>query len=214
MTKNMKDLEMRQLKESAIRLMFTIGDITAIYDFTGCLKICRTRHENFDTTQSSVPSSFYILQDAEHKIEMFIHHLKALGHPKSFFYVNSLNYMFLDIKDLFSSIFFRIEGIIDHSNDFDKVMFSERINNLDLPKENKQELKKLTTLRDKLVHVLGYAKPKHNKDKMLSKLIDEGIRGITFNKEPNNPLIDETRVDNIQDWISLIEILLEISSFL
>ncbi|MFX0087770.1 MAG: hypothetical protein ACFFAU_19115, partial [Candidatus Hodarchaeota archaeon] len=110
MEEEISELERKQLEEHTRKTAFSMGNYTVIYDFTKCFEICKRRHENCDVDNLS--PSFYILQVAEHKIKHFCNYLKTMGHTSRFFYINSLSYLFLDIKDLYCSIFFRVEGIL------------------------------------------------------------------------------------------------------
>jgi len=207
--RNEEDEEMKQLRHHAKIHTFTEGNVSVLFNFAKCIDICGKSNRIADP--KNLTAKNFILQEAEHKIEMFELHRRKFGRREAFFYVNSLHYVYMDIKNLFLSIFFRMEGILDCECEFEADPFFQRIDELKLSPEKKIELQKLTTIRDKLVHTLGYAKP-WKKSKRLKKLTKEGLRDIRFNNDPNKQLITEEDFENTQIWVSIIEILLGIIS--
>ncbi len=217
------DNDLKQLKYHATITAFSMGNYKIIFDFTTCIDICNKRDQYYNRdTESSYynPPKYYILSAAKTKIETFQTYLRNLKRPEAYFLVMSLNNMVMDIQDLFLSIFRRMEGIIDLSYEFNDIIFSNRIKDLGLPSEMENDLEKLTTLRNKLIHVYGYAKPKTKgkPDQKLNKLIKERIGDIYFNSDPQKKLIAENiyedmgNHENIGKWVTLIEILLDIIS--
>lgn len=203
----------KQLETSAKITAFSMGNYQCIFDFTKCFEICKKRHEFYSPDKAppdDFPLKFYILQDAENKIKMFQTYLQNLISTEAYFYVIFPNTMFMDIQDLFINIFRRMEGILDLSSRFNDHKFSCRIEELNLAQEKKDELQKLTTIRNKLIHSYGYARPLSEEDSKLFTLLNEGIRKIQFNSDPQKKLIDEDDLVNIGQWVTLIEILLDI----
>jgi len=218
--------ERKELKHIAMITHFSQGHYTMIFDFKKCREICNKGHQYYNRDKkprSDFPPKSYILQAARTKINMFETYLKNLKGPEAFFLITSPNHMFMDIQDLFLSIFRRMEGILNLSYKFGKFNFSKRIKELGLPPEMENDLGKLTTLRNKLIHTYGYPKPnpKVEIDYKLNKLINEGIQKISFNSDPSKKLIEENYIENIGildinlgKWVTLIEILLDIVSYI
>lgn len=205
---NQDKRELKQLADHAKMTIFQIGSIEVYYNFEKCFDLCKMRHDIRKINKDS--PTFYILQDIDHKISQFCEHKKLMGDIDRFFYVNTKQYLFLDIKDLFCGIFLRFEGLLSILN-YSKFPFMNAIDTFKLDDEIKEDLKKLTTLRNKLFHVAGYPIPKYqNKtDSRLNDLLEQGIKEIMFNKDPNYPLILEQDRNNLTKWVRLIEILIE-----
>lgn len=210
-----EDRELKELKRGAKITAFTLGHFECVFDLSRCIDICNRRHHYYDRDKKpplDFPPKYFILSGANTKIETFLTYLRNLKTQEGFFYITSLDHMFMDIQDLFLSIFRRMEGILNLSYEFGSSNFSDRIKNLNLSSKMEENLGKLTTLRNKLIHAYGYAKPWINPDKKLKKLTDEGIHDICFNSDPKQKLIAENDPDNIGKWVNLIEILLGIVS--